>query len=71
MTGLHTILTTEPLCSDISFGWVLFQKDTTLWVSPVTDGGDNLGEKIPTGTICGSPMLCPIPLPPAQSVLFE
>ena len=29
-TGLHTVLMTEPLCSDISFSWVLFQKDTTL-----------------------------------------
>ena len=29
-TGLHTVLTTELLRSDISFGWVLFQKDTTL-----------------------------------------
>ena len=29
-TGLHTVLTTELLCSDISFGWILFQKDTTL-----------------------------------------
>jgi len=26
MTGLHTVLTTEPLHSDISFGLVLFPK---------------------------------------------
>jgi len=31
MTELHTVLTTELLCSDISFGWVLFQKDMTLF----------------------------------------
>jgi len=51
MTGLHTILATEPLHSDISFGWVLFQKDMTpvpvgsQHLKSLTGGGKDLGHK--------------------------